>query len=1022
MLPKGETVQRARKFLVELVSGRGETDEPDSFEQVLAAEREEITESRRRRYDNHNETNDRETYVGLALSGGGIRSATFSLGVLQAMHDLGALRTVDYLSTVSGGGFSGSWWTAWLQRQPPPPEGQPVPPDVYFPPREQRERERAPDLTPGEDLPDGARFAGIDPIHHLRLFANYLTPRKGLLSSDSWRAAAVFSRNLTLTWLVLLPILCGVVLIGQLYFVLQPFSDQVAADFVHASVTSPLPDVDLHRLDDMTVLWERVWVAARPLLALFALMVWVTGLWMHYNNAGSSITHAATLAALVAIVGSAIAVYDPGLTDPAQWSRPGGSFFVAHRWDILLGVLTLVAAVGIERNIRHGAPEGAAVTRQVKGGRATTWHATLLTAFAAGAFVLAFAGFSHEVLIVPLDNLLHGKFEGWKEWLTAAGAAIGVVSTVYTALVSAPSGGRDKADVAKPSFVSRLVLAASPPIALVLLAGLAAVLMHKVGFHIILRPDRLPPLSAAAWAGLALAVFLAWWENKQLMTEGVRLPVVYLLATALIVSTLGFSTSLPARWHYDFPVYARWGGIVMALAVGTGLFTLSQASARVRGLLGATVSLVVVWMFINLPGFDDVWASGPDGNRESALHSGFALLGAMSGWILALGWMADPNALSLHTFYKMRLVRAYLGASNKERRKQSHDIADPDPSDDVTLASLRNNSKLGGPYHLVNATLNLVGGRDLITAQRSAASFVMGARYCGSLRTGFRPTDAYMRGALTLGAAVATSGAAVSPNMGSATPSAALALLLGALNVRLGLWVPTPSRGSWPLPQTRLWPYYLLRESLSQTNDLGSYCYLTDGGHFDNTGLYSLIERGCRYIVLVDNGADPEACFADVGEAIRRCRIDFRAEIVLDTRIFRPVDNATVAVHVVCGRIRYDEGHLRRLGWTNVNGRQALGRLVWIKPIVLPTDSGDVRQYKLENREFPQQSTADQWFDESQFESYRKLGELSGRAAFCPATLAEPLGRRLRPEDVEQFFSKICPYQIPLPDDGCANF
>src|SRR6202008_589394 len=183
------------------------------------------------------------------------------------------------------------------------------------------------------------------------------------------------------------------------------------------------------------------------------------------------------------------------------------------------------------------------------------------------------------------------------------------------------------------------------------------------------------------------------------------------------------------------------------------------------------------------------------------------------------GWMADPNALSLHTFYKMRLVRAYLGASNKERHRQSRDIAEPAPSADVTLASLRNNSRLGGPYHLVNTTLNLVGGRDLITAQRSAANFVMGPRYCGSLRTGFRLTETYMRGALTLGSAVATSGAAVSPNMGSATPSAALALLLGALNVRLGLWVPTPSHGSWPLPAERLWPYYLLRESLSQTND-----------------------------------------------------------------------------------------------------------------------------------------------------------------------------------------------------------
>src|SRR5262249_40101216 len=154
--------------------------------------------------------------------------------------------------------------------------------------------------------------------------------------------------------------------------------------------------------------------------------------------------------------------------------------------------------------------------------------------------------------------------------------------------------------------------------------------------------------------------------------------------------------------------------------------------------------------------------------------------------------------------------------------------------------------------------------------------------YCGSPRTGFRRTTDYMGGAMTLGAALATSGAAVSPNMGSATPGAALALLLSTLNVRLGLWVPTPGQSSWMLPQTRLWPYYLLRESLSQTNDIGTYCYLTDGGHFDNTGLYALVARGCRYIVLADNGADPSRRFSDVGAAIRRCRIDFGAEILLD--------------------------------------------------------------------------------------------------------------------------------------------
>ena len=120
----------------------------------------------------------------------------------------------------------------------------------------------------------------------------------------------------------------------------------------------------------------------------------------------------------------------------------------------------------------------------------------------------------------------------------------------------------------------------------------------------------------------------------------------------------------------------------------------------------------------------------------------------MAGWILALGWMADPNALSLHTFYKMRVVRAYLGASNKKRHARSHDIADPDPDDDVTLASLRNNSKMGGPYHLVNATLNLVGGPR--PGDRAALGGELrpgDPRYCGALRTGFRPTERYMNGA-----------------------------------------------------------------------------------------------------------------------------------------------------------------------------------------------------------------------------------------------------------------------------------
>src|SRR5207245_6175422 len=90
--------------------------------------------------------------------------------------------------------------------------------------------------------------------------------------------------------------------------------------------------------------------------------------------------------------------------------------------------------------------------------------------------------------------------------------------------------------------------------------------------------------------------------------------------------------------------------------------------------------------------------------------------------------------------------------------------------DDVPLRALFNHDQ-GVPYHLVNTTLNLVASVDLATAQRSAASFVLSNYYCGSARTGYRRTDEYMGGDMTLGTAVAISGAAASPNMGSRTPS-----------------------------------------------------------------------------------------------------------------------------------------------------------------------------------------------------------------------------------------------------------
>jgi len=114
--------------------------------------------------------------VGLAFSGGGIRSATFNLGVLKALHELGLLKYVDYLSTVSGGGYIGAWWSAWRARW-----GKEFPETALA---GLADRQQTPNREPEE-------------VRHLREFSNFLSPRIGFFQSEMWNAVmAVLSAML----------------------------------------------------------------------------------------------------------------------------------------------------------------------------------------------------------------------------------------------------------------------------------------------------------------------------------------------------------------------------------------------------------------------------------------------------------------------------------------------------------------------------------------------------------------------------------------------------------------------------------------------------------------------------------------------------------------------------------------------------------------------------------------------------------------------------------------------------------
>jgi len=92
-------------------------------------------------------------------------------------------------------------------------------------------------------------------------------------------------------------------------------------------------------------------------------------------------------------------------------------------------------------------------------------------------------------------------------------------------------------------------------------------------------------------------------------------------------------------------------------------------------------------------------------------------------------------------------------------------IDDAVEGDDMKLQIGESNR--GMPYHLVNATLNLVGDSKLGLRQCMAAPSCSRSNFCGSPHSDFAPTRDYVGGELTLGTAVAVSGAAASPSMGS---------------------------------------------------------------------------------------------------------------------------------------------------------------------------------------------------------------------------------------------------------------
>jgi hypothetical protein len=198
--------------------------------------------------------------------------------------------------------------------------------------------------------------------------------------------------------------------------------------------------------------------------------------------------------------------------------------------------------------------------------------------------------------------------------------------------------------------------------------------------------------------------------------------------------------------------------------------------------------------------------------------------------------------------------------------------------------------------------------------------------------------------------------------------SPAITFLLTLFNARLGAWLGNPGaagRLTWRRSDPVAGAGPLIREMLGRTTDKNPYVYLSDGGHFENFGLYEMVARRCRFIVVADAACDADYAFADLGNAIRKIRIDLGIAIDFPNgvRIGSP-HRLEGSAHAAIGVIRY----------SGVDDHAEDGALLYIKATLSGDEPIDVANYAAAHRGFPHESTANQWFGESQFESYRVLG------------------------------------------------
>lgn len=915
--------------------------------QVLREEREQINASRRLRHESSAPIPPAEkSSIGLAFSGGGIRSATFNLGVLQALAQAKLLHAFDYLSTVSGGGYIGGWLMGWMHH-----EGCGI----------GRIEEELASKAYSESAP-GER----PEVHFLRDYSNYLTPRKGILTADFWAFVCSYLRNTILNLMILLLSLLALLLVPYgLAYILNAFeAEEIEWKWTvfHELVRSQDLAVALGAVLGLVA----IGFMGRNLLCMDA-----------WKTRGAAEKSGAT---------------------PEEKEKAGYPWY-AEQWAIQVFIVIplFVAAALFSYGFYY-------YLKDWKAAGAVIWIAPVVGALLyLGMWVFAFGlnGFS-----AARKRMVARVKDVWWAMLCSAviaGAAGGFLLLAFAKVMEQaevptywPAGQWHILTFGTPALMGIMLLVG------VLQIGLMGGSMSDALREWWARLGGWLMIYCFCWLGLFLVAIYApvalgkLWEARGRFQYTITIGSLTWLASTVFGIMAGKSVKSGApgpdakfmekalSFLTKLTPYIFILGLLIALAVLDKriVAAVSQAPFVAAVAPGDAVDWIapVTGVIFFLAAFG---LSSRVGINEFSVHHLYrnrlvrCYLGASA---------------------KNRQPQPFTGFSSSDDFQLA----------DLEAAPGSAPEKLARPIPILNASLNVTRGKELAVQTRKARSFAFTPRYCGFTRvysgtdareweSGYAPTklssSAKPKGkeGLSVGTAIAISGAAASPNMGSYS-SAPLAFMMTLFDVRLGWWLGNPAklkredaekgifsalRGRvyarkkerWEKGSPKIGFYWLLRELFGAASDDGDFIYLSDGGHFENLALYELVRRGCRLIVVSDASCDPEYKFGDLHNAIERCRSDFGVEIEIDTSALVPQDGLA-KTHYIRGTVRYDPQSPDRDG-----------TLLYLKPALLAGDPADVLGYKSVNSCFPHDSTADQWFDEAHFENYRALGKAVGAAA-----------------------------------------